>query len=311
MFRAGGLNRGPASVGVVSAGPEVLLADISEYQADINDALYLHWSQAVVIRALFGDAHDDAAWYGGARRTALHEGGAQFLGIYQYLVAGQDGAAQAQAFHQLVGAIEAGEVFIADFEEGDHAMLTAWYNEMLSLHGEGIGPYLWTYTGLDFGEALGFLPVQWLAGYTADEPASPHTLWQFTNSYQVPGVGVADCSVFHGTISELAALAYAVPKGWTFPAPGGLHLVRQTREGYSFAWDAVTGPAGQKPSGYSAFTYNEAGDLANHQVVTGLSASEYGPAGKGLPAGTYRTNVWANGGEVGPSHATLTVTLTR
>ena len=100
------------------------------------------------------------------------------------------------------------------------------------------------------------------------------------------------------------------PKGWTFPAPAGLHVVKQTREGYSFEWEPVTGPSGQKPTGYSAYTYNTAGDLANHQVVTGLTASEYGPTGKGLPAGTYRTDVWANGGEVGPSHSTLTVTLT-
>ena len=102
-----------------------------------------------------------------------------------------------------------------------------------------------------------------------------------------------------------------VPKGWTFPAPSGLHVVKQTREGYTFAWEPVKGPSGQKPTGYSAYTYGAGGELVNHQVVTGLAASEYGPAGTGLPAGTYRTNVWANGGEVGPSHATVTVTLTR
>lgn len=99
------------------------------------------------------------------------------------------------------------------------------------------------------------------------------------------------------------------PKGWTFPAPAGLHVVKQTREGYSFAWDAVTGPSGQKPTGYSACTYNAAGDLVNHQVVTGLTASEYGPTGKGLPAGTYRTDVWANGAPDAPPNSPLTVTL--
>ena len=101
------------------------------------------------------------------------------------------------------------------------------------------------------------------------------------------------------------------PKGWTFPAPGGLHVVKQTREGYSFAWDAVKGPSGQKPTGYSAFTYSAGGELVNHQIVAGLATSEYGPAGTGLPAGTYRTNVWANGGEEAPPHSQLTVTLAR
>ncbi len=219
MFRAGGEQRGMP----VLAGPVTYLADISEFQPSIADAPYLRWSQAIVVRALYGDAHDDAAWYGGARRAALHAGGARFLGIYGYLVTGQPAAAQAQAFHQLVGAIQPGEVFIADFEEGDHALLTAWYDEMLALYGSGIAPYLWTYTGLDFGQEKGVLPVQWLADYTSIEPSSPHNLWQFTSAYQVPGVGTCDCSVFHGTIDELAAIAYQ-PEGSgmeiTTPPPG-------------------------------------------------------------------------------------------
>jgi hypothetical protein len=35
-----------------------------------------------------------------------------------------------------------------------------------------------------------------------------HKLWQFTDAFKVPGVGTADCSVFHGSIDDLAALAY-------------------------------------------------------------------------------------------------------
>ena len=222
-FRAGGADGGtlPAFDGTVT-----YLADISEYQANIADAAYLAWSRAVVIRALYGATHDDAAWYGGARRAALHQGGARFVGIYAYLVASQSGAAQAQAFHQLVGAIQPGEVFIADFEEGDHTLLTGWYNEMLTLYGQSIAPYLWTYTGLDFGESQGVLPVQWIADYTRAEPATPHTLWQFSETYPVPGVGTADCSVFHGPVAALAALAWQpftpqeAPVTITTPPPG-------------------------------------------------------------------------------------------
>lgn len=193
---------------VLASPPVTYLADISEFQPDIADTAYLSWSRAIAVRALYGAAHDDGAWYGGARRAALHAGGARFLGIYQFLLAAQSGAAQAQAFHSLVGPAEPGEVFVADFEQGTHQLLTAWYNEMLALYGQGIAPYLWTYTGLDFGCAENALPVQWIADYAAFEPLSPHKLWQFTDSYQVPGVGACDCSLFHGTIGELAALAY-------------------------------------------------------------------------------------------------------
>jgi hypothetical protein len=229
MFRAGqqpGLAAPRMAPAFSTATPSVLLADISEFQPDIADAAYLAWSRAIIIRAMYGDAHDDHAWYGGARRAALHAGGARFVGIYIYLVAGQSGTAQAQAFHRLVGAIQPGEVFIADFEEGSKPVLVAWYNEMLALYGPGIAPFLWTYSGLNFGAAQGVLPVQWLAAYQATEPSSPHKLWQFTSTFSVPGVGTCDASVFHGTIDQLAALAYqpGTAKGTsmkiTTPPPG-------------------------------------------------------------------------------------------
>jgi hypothetical protein len=196
----------------------IYLADVSEFQPNINDTEYVAWSEAVIIRAAYGTSHTDLAWYGGARRTDLHAAGIKFLGIYQYLVNGQSGASQAQAFHTLVGPIQDGEVFIADFEEGSQPMLTDWYNEMITLYGAGIGNYLWTYTGLDFGETAGIMPVQWVADYPDNypdgEPSSPHVLWQFTDSYDVPGIGACDCSQYEGTISELVALGYG-----TAPAP--------------------------------------------------------------------------------------------
>jgi len=250
-FRAGTRPGSSAAIPATTpeaSGPRTYLADISEFQPDIADAAYLAWSKAIVFRAMYGSAHDDAAWYGGSRRAALHAGGARFIGIYMYLAAGQDGAAQARAFHQLVGAIQPGEVFIADFEEGSHGLLTAWYNEMIALYGQQIAPHLWTYTGLNFGAAQGVLPVQWLADYTSAEPASPHKLWQFTSAYPVPGVGSCDCSVFHGTIDELAGLACqpaaasfhvsVAPPGWWRPG-GPLTLTGPAPDGSM--WETSTG----------------------------------------------------------------------
>lgn len=222
------------------------MADISEFQPDVNDARYLAWSKAMGIRAAFGDAHDDGAWYGGARRQALHDGGVRFLAIYHFLVAGQDGEAQANVLHDLVGPLRTGEVIVADFEQGSHAMLTAWYNRMVNWYPR---QHLWTYTGLWFGGQQGALPVQWLAAYQSAEPSSPHTLWQFTDSFAVPGVGTADCSVFDGTIDQLAALGYGgtppVTAPGTTPAPGGLHAtVKVTASALNCSWSAVHGAAG-------------------------------------------------------------------
>jgi putative peptidoglycan binding protein/glycosyl hydrolase family 25 len=199
----------------LTAAPSVLLADISEFQPDLADAAYLAWSKAIVIRAMYGDAHDDGAWYGGARRADLHAGGAAFLGIYQYVVATQDAATQARALATLLGQMEPGEKIIADMEEGAGPQLARWQAWAQVIRDE-LGDEPWSYSGLYFAQAAGLAPVTWLADYTSTEPAEPHTIWQFTDSYPVPGVGTADCSVYHGTIDSLAALGW---QGQPAPAP--------------------------------------------------------------------------------------------
>jgi GH25 family lysozyme M1 (1,4-beta-N-acetylmuramidase) len=218
MFRAGG---GPAEqpqaarVMVTSpAAPQVLMADISEFQPDINDAAYLNWSKAVIIRAAYGDQHDDRAWYGGQRRDLLHSGGARFVGIYQYVVASQDPAEQAAALIRLLGTLRPGEKVIADIEEGSGNLAETWRIWSAGIAG-ALGDEPWCYSGLNFAAAHGLAPVEWVAAYQSAEPAAHHVLWQFTDAYRVPGVGTCDCSVYHGTIDQLAALAY----GGTVPAP--------------------------------------------------------------------------------------------
>lgn len=255
-FRAGRTDAAKQAQPHFSAltGPSVLLADVSEFDPNIADPVYLQFSQAIVIRAAYGAHHDDLAWRGGLRRARLHSGGARFVGIYQYLVADQDPAAQAQALNDLVGELRPGEVLIPDFEEGQHAMLTGWYNAQLADRGSAVAPYLWTYSGLNFGEANGALPVEWIAAYQATEPASAHKLWQFTDDFAVPGVGTADCSIFHGTMDELAALAYQEPQAAP-PFGPPRNLAVHPGDG-SVRVDRCDPPAGVAPDHYevSVFT---------------------------------------------------------
>jgi hypothetical protein len=294
-FRAGGTDgpRAKTRFTQAQAGPAVLLADVSEFQADLADAVYLRWSKAVVIRAAYGSQHDDKAWYGGQRRQLLHAGGARFIGIYQYLVAGQDGAAQADALHRLVGALRPGEVLIADFEEGQHAMLTAWYNRMILLYGTGIRPYLWTYSGLFFAEANGAAPVEWVAAYGQAEPAVPHKLWQFTSSFPVPGVGRCDCSVFHGTIDQLAALAYQGSK--PAPQPDFGPPARVTVRAGDTNVEVLTAdaPAGMTPGHFEVSVYTGSFPSAatlvdSYPRFMGMAPKSFGGLG-GLASGTHMT----------------------
>jgi len=219
MFRAGrAASENPADDRLHAAlgfsGNTVLLADISEFQPSVNDAAYLRWSQAIVIRAMYGSQHDDRSWYGGERRRALWSGGARFVGIYQYVVAGQDAGAQARALCQLVGRLNKGEKVIADIEEGGGSQRGRWQAWAGIVHNE-LGDTPWCYSGAYFAQSTGLAPVDWVASYGSAEPGAAHRLWQFTDRYQVPGIGSCDCSVYHGTISQLAALAF----GGSQPAP--------------------------------------------------------------------------------------------
>lgn len=272
MFRAGRVQDAGARAGAALAaaardlaftGNHVLLADLSEFQPDIADAAYLAWSRAVVIRAMYGSGHVDAAWYGGARRSALHDGGALFTGIYQYVAASQDAAAQAAALVRLLGSLRAGEVVIADIEEGAGSQEARW-EAWAHVIRDGLGDPPWNYAGEFYAAAHGIAPVDWVAAYQSAEPSVPHRLWQFTDSYPVPGVGKADCSVFHGTVAQLAALAHGgapaptpAPAGdWTSQLVNDLPEIRQgatgedarsvqgllIARGYPVAMDGVFGP---------------------------------------------------------------------
>lgn len=212
--------------GALFTGPFTLLADVSEFQPDITDPVYLRdFSQAIIIRAMYGDAWTDHAWYGGARRMNLLDGGARFLGIYQYIRAGQDAAAQARALAQLLGKLHPGEKIIADIEEGSGSQRARWDTWASVIRGE-LGDDPWDYSGLWFAQSAGLSPVDWVAAYQSAEPGVIHKLWQFTDALAIPGIGSCDCSVYHGPIDQLAALAYGgkpvpvptpvpVPSGWT------------------------------------------------------------------------------------------------
>ena len=59
--------------------------------------------------------------------------------------------------------------------------------------------------------------------------------------------------------------------------------------------------------------YDSKGKLVDQFTTTAgnTNTAEYGKGGKGLPKGTYHTNVWANGGPVAPPHATVQYTVSK
>jgi GH25 family lysozyme M1 (1,4-beta-N-acetylmuramidase) len=293
-----------APVAAAAAVNRTYLADVSEFQSNIIDAVYLKWSKAIIIRAAYG-TRTDKAWFGGDRRAQLHKGGIRFLGIYQYLTAGQDPVVQAKALIKLIGKLQPGEKIICDLEEGSgnqHARLSAWYNTIES----GLGDIPWTYSGLNFAATHGVAPVDWVAAYQSTEPSVPHKLWQFTDKLSIPGIGNIDASVFNGTIDQLAAYGHqAAITGGQFPIPA--HLVAGTAGlvTLSVTWQPVKMTDGTQPTGYTVEAWGLDGKRYTSQVVTGTSCTM-----TGLHAGwTYKIRVWANGGKISPQHAEITVSV--
>ena len=90
---------------------------------------------------------------------------------------------------------------------------------------------------------------------------------------------------------------------WAYPKPASLSAYDVAATGYRIHWSPVRGPGGQVPGSYTVATYKGSA-LVDQFTVGGTDTAEYGKGGKGLPAGTYTTNVWANGGPQAPEHGT-------
>ena len=199
------------------------LPDVSEFQPNVD------WSKvanqnggAAIIRAMAGTGHVDKAWYNGARRADAHKKGIRALGIYQYLVKGQDPGVQAQAFVKLVGSLQPGEFAVLDLEEGDgdqSARAQAWLDHVDSALTYPGYAGAWLYSGQSFFGEHGLMPIArsarhtWVAAYVQHEPTDvPHTLWQHTDREAWPGIGTCDCSIFNGDLDGLLAKIATQPE---------------------------------------------------------------------------------------------------
>jgi len=201
----------------------LLLPDISEFQANADlKGIKAMNGGAVIIRAAYGTGHPDSAFT--RHRAAAAALGYPFTGIYQYLRAGQDAAAQARVFCRLIGNLGRHEVPILDLEEGDgnqSARAAAWsgvVDQAFGLARLPLNKRSWLYSGEWFAENAGLAGIfasarhTWAAAYGSTEPALGHTLWQCTNGKvgvhitSWPGAGRCDTSLYHGTLAQLAAL---------------------------------------------------------------------------------------------------------
>jgi hypothetical protein len=209
----------------------ILLPDVSEFQTG-NSAP--DWAGiksknggAGIIRVGYGDAHLDHMFVN--NYTALKKNGYRFMGLYQYLVAGQDVASQAAKFCEWVGpksAVAPGTVFILDLEEGNgdqSGRALTWLNMVDGHYGLNSKPlnersWLYSYGSFVTSHNLGAIFASqrhtWIAAYQATPPPIGHTLWQSTdgktgaNITNWPGCGRCDTSQHNGNLASLSLDAW-------------------------------------------------------------------------------------------------------
>lgn len=253
---------------------DLVIADTSEFQGRINWQAYVAAGfPAAIIRAHNGYRADHTFV---VNRSDAHAAAIRALGMYQYLAASRDAAAQANELCDLVGPLRPGEWLICDLEEGagdQEARGHAWLSTVVGrLHDAGTAEEL--YSGAYFLlahnlAASGFKRI-WVASYGTAEPGIPHEEWQFTDARSFPGMsGPCDASLFHGTIEQL--LAHIGTPSTTTPAEDTMPQWINGTVPASNAPVVVLVPAGDAWAGFPHRTLHlgmdEPGVAGAHAVV--------------------------------------------
>ena len=210
----------------------VKLPDVSEFQAP-SSGNAPNWAGiksqnggAAIIRVGYGDAHLDGMLV--SNRAKIRSLKFGFCGLYQYLVASQDAAAQARAFINWIGPnLNEGEIPMLDLEEGSgnqSPRANVWFGIIdaeYRLTALPLSQRSWLYSDQSFAVSAGLSPIfnsarrTWVAAYQASAAGLlPHTLWQSTNGEvganrtDWSGCGFCDTSIYDGSLSSLSSLGW-------------------------------------------------------------------------------------------------------
>jgi GH25 family lysozyme M1 (1,4-beta-N-acetylmuramidase) len=190
----------------------VTLADVSEYQPNIDLGGYLAAGYRVIIARAHSGFRPDHCWP--ARRDAIRRHPFAGAGYYQYVSAVRDPAQQAREFIQAVGPLAPNEWPIGDFEEGagdQTRRAEAWFRVI----DQWCGFPAMLYTGASFlhdrlsGAGHWRRPL-WIASYPSSYQPTPTArpagalLWQYTDRGHFPGIpGACDGNQYPNSYAQL------------------------------------------------------------------------------------------------------------
>ena len=199
--------------------------DVSHYQGTVD------WGRVKAAGASFAFAkaseglhtQDDQFAHNWA---GIKAAGIKVRGAYHFGHPEEDAVAQAKHFISQVGATTSGDLLVLDIETtGGQApsAVAKWCDDFLASLMSGTdlpSNRVLVYTGAWFwnskvGDSKASSHPLWVSGYTSAPPMpndwSRWTYWQYTDKASDCGpAGAVDCSVFHGSLEDLHALAGVV-----------------------------------------------------------------------------------------------------
>lgn len=187
---------------------DLLLADVNDAHTVTNWTEYAAFSPVLIAKATQGTSFVAPTF--AAQRAGAAKAGLKAFGMYHFWQPGDDPVAQAEHAVATIRKLADTplEWLILDVETG---------NDMSDYHAfcvhadAALGRRTWLYGGEQLTAAETPRP-RWIARYYDQTPNPAHapdigeTLWQFADSYAVPGVGPADCSVYRGDLAGLEAV---------------------------------------------------------------------------------------------------------
>lgn len=187
----------------------LLIADVNDAHTVTDWGAYATFSPVLIAKATEGTSFVSPLF--AAQRAGAAKAGLKAFGIYHFWSPGVDPVAQAKHCVATVGKLHDKplEWLVLDVEQGDDM---AAYHQFCVHADQALGRKTWLYGGTQLTAAQTPRP-RWIARYydqrpdPAGQPDIGEVLWQFADSYPVPGVGAADCSVYHGDVAQFVALA--------------------------------------------------------------------------------------------------------
>lgn len=178
-------------------------ADISGFQPSIDWHMYRTFSDMVAIKTSEGIGFRDPIF--ASHRSGAIAAGIETIWYYHFGRPEFGNAPQAEAryFQSVAGPIRQADRVILDIETGSHTAqwALAFMQELATFYPNQVGVYSYASYVTDNlqNPALAQYPL-WFALYNPNQPATPApwkqlVAWQFSDAFQVPGIGICDCSV--------------------------------------------------------------------------------------------------------------------